>query len=134
VIIHSLRGARSTAVQAGDKDPHSTWSSYLGSPDASHYSSLQQINRSNVANLQIAWSYDSGGERPYEFSPLIVGKTMYVLAQKTSIVALDATSGKQLWIYHSNDVPLMEMHRGINFWQSKDGSASHLIQESPGGH
>jgi quinoprotein glucose dehydrogenase len=126
-VISAEWGARSTAGQSGQKDPHATWSSYLGSPDSSHYSSLKQINRSNVSTLQVAWSYDAGGERPYEFSPLIVGRTMYVLAQKTSIVALDAASGKQLWVYHSKDVPLMEMHRGINFWQSKDGTEQRLL-------
>ena len=106
---------------------HSTWSTYLGNPDASHYSSLTQINRSNVDKLQVAWTYDPGNERSYEFNPIIVGKTMYVLGQKTSIVALDATTGQQLWVYHSKDVPLMEMHRGINFWQSKDGSEQRLL-------
>jgi quinoprotein glucose dehydrogenase len=126
-ILAALWVTRLAARQGSGKNSHATWSSYLGSPDASHYSSLTQINRSNVGDLRVAWSYDSGGERPYEFSPLIVGKTMYVLAQKSSIVALDAASGRQLWVYHSKDVPLMEMHRGINFWQSKDGSEQRLL-------
>jgi len=126
-ICAALWAARLAARQGSGKNSHASWSTYLGSPDASHYSSLTQINRSNVGDLRVAWSYDAGGERPYEFSPLIVGKTMYVLAQKTSIVALDAASGRQLWVYHSKDVPLMEMHRGINFWQSKDGSEQRLL-------
>ncbi len=110
-----------------DDSSHTTWSTYLGNPDGSHYSALKQINRSNVDKLQVAWSYDAGSDRAYEFNPIIVGKTMYVLAQGNSVVALDATTGRQLWVYHSKDAPLLEMHRGINFWQSKDGSEQRLL-------
>ena len=120
-------GAERTAPQSVRHNSHATWSTYLGNPDASHYSSLTQINRYNVSRLQVAWTFDSGGERPYEFNPLIVGKTMYVLAKSSSVVALDAATGRQLWMYHSEKVPLMEIHRGINFWQSKDGSEQRLF-------
>ena len=52
---------------------------------------------------------------------------MYVLAKHTSIVALDAATGKEMWTYHSKYAPTIEMHRGINFWQSKDGSEQRLL-------
>jgi quinoprotein glucose dehydrogenase len=109
------------------KDRYAGWTTYLGNPDASHYSSLTQINKSNVSQLKVAWSYDAGNERPYEFNPLIVDKTMYVVAKRTSVVALDAQSGRELWTYRSADAPLMEVHRGINFWQSKNGSDQRLL-------
>ena len=125
-VFQSFR-AETAAAQSGSKDSHATWSAYLGNPDASHYSSLTQINRSNVSRLAVAWTFDSGGERPYEFNPLIVGKTMYVLAKNSSVVALDAATGRQLWIYHSEKAALMEIHRGINFWQSSDGSEQRLF-------
>ena len=117
------------AAWAGSQDgkPYTTWSTYLGSPDSSHYSALTQINRSNVDKLQIAWSYETENKRSYEFSPIIVGKTMYVLAKHTSVVALDAQTGKELWTYRSKYAPTIEMHRGINFWQSKNGSEQRLL-------
>ena len=37
-----------------------SWPDYGGTPDQSRYSSLRQINRSNVKQLQVAWSYDTG--------------------------------------------------------------------------
>src|SRR3984957_18434719 len=80
---------------------HTTWSTYLGSADASHYSALKQIDGSNVSKLQAAWSYESGDERAYEFNPIVAGKTMYVLAKESAIVALDAATGKELWVYRS---------------------------------
>jgi quinoprotein glucose dehydrogenase len=107
--------------------PYTTWSTYLGSSDSSHYSALKQINRANVHQLEVAWSYEIESDRSYEFNPIIVGKMMYVLAKHTSIVALDAATGKEIWTYHSKYAPTIEMHRGINFWQSKDGSEQRLL-------
>src|SRR5580692_492674 len=117
----------SRAQNEKDKSSHSTWSTYLGNADSSHYSSLTQINLSNVDKLQVAWQYENGVDRAYEFSPIVVGKTMYVMARKTSIVALDAATGKELWVYRSKYAPAWEMHRGINFWQSEDGSDQRLL-------
>ncbi len=120
-------GARPALPRSAEKDRYAQWSTYLGNPDGSHYSSLTQINKYNVSQLRVAWSYDSGDERPYEFNPLIVDKVMYVVAKKTSVVALDAQSGRELWTYHSPNTPVMEIHRGINFWRSKDGSDQRLL-------
>jgi quinoprotein glucose dehydrogenase len=111
--------ALSVVASASPKDnpkAYTTWSTYLGSADASHYTALRQIDRSNVSKLQVAWSYDSGSEQPYAFNPIVVGRTMYVLAKNSSIVALDATTGKELWTYHSRSLgQRVEGHRGINF-------------------
>ena len=123
--------ALSVVASASPKDnpkAYTTWSTYLGSADASHYTALRQIDRSNVSKLQVAWSYDSGSEQPYAFNPIVVGRTMYVLAKNSSIVALDATTGKELWTYHSRSLgQRVEGHRGINFWQSSDGSDKRLL-------
>ena len=106
---------------------HTTWSAYLGGPDASHYSALTQINRSNVNKLEMAWSHKTGNERSYEFNPIIIDRTMFVVADHVSVIALDATTGGQLWIYHPKEVRPLETHRGINYWQSKDGSDQRLL-------
>lgn len=109
-------------------DDHTTWTTYLGSPDASHYTALTQINKSNVNKLEVAWSYDSGDARLFEFNPIIVGKTMYVLAKNTAVVALDATTGKELWTHHPASMgQRFEVHRGINYWQSADGKDKRLF-------
>jgi quinoprotein glucose dehydrogenase len=111
-----------------DGQSHKTWSTYLGNPDASHYTALTQIDRSNVDKLEVAWTYDSGNERAYEFNPIVVGNVMYVIAQHSDIVALDAATGKQIWIHHPNSMgQRLEVHRGINYWQSKDGSERRLF-------
>jgi quinoprotein glucose dehydrogenase len=123
-----LAGAIARSGAQETKQSHLTWSTYLGNPDSSHYTALTQINRSNVGKLEVAWSYDSGNERAYEFNPIVVGNVMYVIAQHSDIVALDATTGKEIWRHHPNSIgQRLEVHRGINYWQSKDGREKRLF-------
>ena len=68
-------------------------------PDAAQYSALNQINRSNVSRLQIAWKYRTGDGNKYLFNPIVVDGVMYVLAKHNSIVALDAATGREMWIH-----------------------------------
>ena len=76
-----------------------TWSQYLGGADSSQYSSLKQINKSNVKQLEVAWTYSTGERGNYTFDPIVVDGVMYVLAQNNSFVALDAATGKELWVH-----------------------------------
>lgn len=59
-------------ADAGGKD----WPAYGGAPDDAHYSSLAQINRANVKELQVAWSFDTGEVGGLETSPLIVNLSL----------------------------------------------------------
>jgi len=106
---------------------HSTWSDYAGASDSAQYSALDQINRSTVGKLQMAWSYPTGDGNKYLFNPIVVDRTMYVLAHNHSIVALDATSGKQLWIHPTDLKTTLITNRGINYWESADRSDRRLI-------
>jgi quinoprotein glucose dehydrogenase len=106
---------------------HTTWSDYGGASDAAQYSALTQINRSNVSKLQIAWSYPTGDGNKYSFNPIVVDRTMYVLAHNNSIVALDAATGKELWIHATDSKTTLITNRGINYWESVDRSDRRLI-------
>src|SRR3982751_2181739 len=75
------------------------WSEYLGGPDSSHYSPLKQVNARNVKQLEVAWGYETGDELSYTFCPLGVDNVAYVAAKQGALVALDATTGKEIWVY-----------------------------------
>lgn len=127
----------SGATAAVAQRPYTTWSTYLGSEDSSHYTALKQINRSNVTQLQVAWTYPTGDQATYTFNPLIVGHMMYVIAKNFSVVALDAATGREIWVHPTRppDAPPIKAgdggwglkHRGINYWQNKSGSDRRLI-------
>src|SRR5438874_11795083 len=84
---------------AADLRPFNTWNQYLGGADSSQYSSLSQINKSNVKQLAVAWSYPNGDNVQYLFNPFIVDGVMYIEAKTSSLVALDAVSGRELWVH-----------------------------------
>ena len=109
---------------------HSTWRDYAGASDSSQYSGLAQINRSNVGKLQVVWTYPTGDGNKYLFNPIVVDRTMYVLAHNNSIVALDATTGKELWIHPTDPKTTLITNRGINYWESPDGSDRRLLFSS----
>jgi quinate dehydrogenase (quinone) len=116
---------RRAAASAVSK-PHTTWSEYGGGADSSQYSALTQINRSNVSQLQVAWTYATGDGAGYLFNPIVVDGTMYVKA-KGGIAAIDAATGKELW---THPVPGNITNRGMNYWESKDRSERRLLFSS----
>ena len=104
-----------------------TWRDYGGSPDSSQYSALSQINRSNVSRLKVAWTYPTADGGKYFFNPLVVDGCMYVLARNNSIVALDASTGKEIWVHRADPGQSIITNRGINYWESKDRSDRRLL-------
>jgi quinoprotein glucose dehydrogenase len=117
-----------------------TWKEFLGGPDSSHYSGLKQITPANADKLQIAWSYPTGDEVSYTFSPLVVDNVAYVAAKGGSLAAIDATNGRELWV-HRFDSPGgggggrfggIAGQRGANYWESKDRSDRRILVSSGG--
>jgi glucose dehydrogenase len=105
--------------------PYTTWRDYGGSADSAQYSALKQINKSNVGQLQVAWTYPTGDQTGYLFNPLVVDNVMYVLAKNNSVVALNAETGKELWV-HENPKGRITT-RGINYWESRDRSERRVF-------
>ena len=76
------------------------WPVYGGGPESMRYSPLAQINRDNVKNLQVAWTFDAsdgieGSE--LEVNPIVVGGIMYATTVSLNVVALNAATGALLW-------------------------------------
>jgi quinoprotein glucose dehydrogenase len=106
---------------------HTAWREYGGSADGAQYSALKQIDRTNVRKLRQAWVYETGDERGYSFNPIVIGRSMYVLAHNNSVVALDAASGRELWSRDLEAKTSLIMNRGINYWESADKNDRRLL-------
>lgn len=109
------------------QDPHLAWRDYGGASDSAQYSALAQINRENVSKLKVAWRFETGDHNRYFFNPLVVGRTMYVLAKANSIVALDAATGKEQWTFKAEPDIKIITNRGLNYWQSADGKDRRIL-------
>ncbi len=116
------------AAYAAEDRPFTTWHEHLGGADSSQYSSLRQINKSNVKQLQVVWTYPAR-EGNYLFNPIVIDGVMYVQAKNNSLVALDALTGKELWT-HPFEGPVVQ--RGINYWESSDRSDRRLLTINAG--
>ena len=100
------------------------WSHYGGSPDQSKFFYTSQINKKNVGQLQVAWTYPTDDNGFLMFSPIVVDTIMYVFGNNSSLVALNVLTGKEIWIHTG----LQGMaRRGINYWESADKTDRRLI-------
>ena len=114
------------AVPPATPQDHKTWRDYGGASDSAQYSALAQIHRSNVSQLEVAWTFPTGDNNKYFFNPIVVDGVVYVLARNNSIVALDAATGKEIWT-HTDPATTIITSRGINYWESKNRSDRRLL-------
>ncbi len=117
---------------AGTEQHDVDWPAYNGSVDGDHYSSLNEINRGNVAQLKVAWQFDTGEKGNLETNPLIVGRVMYAVTPFGKVIALDAASGKLLWAFDStvdnHDKTIggaTQPSRGLTYWS--DGTSGRIF-------
>ena len=106
------------------------WPHYGGDLGGTKYSPLAQINRQNVRNLKVAWTYHTGDvsdgttysvRSTFECSPLVVDGVMYITTPFARVIALDPESGKALWTFDPNldkdRAYNLFINRGAAFWQ-----------------
>lgn len=99
VIAATVWGIQTPGWAAQMPASSTSWSTFGGTAADANYSALTQINRSNVNKLEVAWTYDSGDQVAYVMAPIVVGRTLYGAAKNGSLVAIDATSGKEIWAH-----------------------------------
>src|SRR5215470_3012788 len=125
LFIAAVLGVVSLAGQGADSLSSRNWAAYGGSAENQHYSTLTQINRSNVKQLEVAWSYDTGETGGMQTTPLVVDGVLYGITPTQKIFAVDAESGKQLWKFDSG-IKGMQPDRGLAYW-SDNGDKRILV-------
>src|SRR5438270_9109344 len=108
---------QAVAAPQGAAPKSQDWPVWGGSSENRHYSSLAQINRSNVKQLQVAWSYDTGEKGGLQTSPLVVDGVLYGISPTQKIFAVDAATGKLLWNFDSG-IKGLQPDRGLAYWSS----------------
>jgi quinoprotein glucose dehydrogenase len=100
------------------------WPAPGGSSENTHYSGLTQINRSNVKELRVAWSFDTGETGGLQTSPIIVDGVLYGITPTEKIFAVDAATGKLSWKFDSG-IKGTQPDRGLAFWG--DGTQKRIL-------
>jgi len=133
--------ALSTAVAGQTGAVDGEWHYYGGDAGGTRYAPLDQIDRDNVADLEIKWRWSAAnfGASPginSQVTPLMVDGVLYATAgTRRNVVAIDAATGETLWMWRidegtrGEDAP-RKNHRGVAYWT--DGVAERIIYITPG--
>ncbi|HEV8263845.1 MAG TPA: PQQ-binding-like beta-propeller repeat protein [Gemmatimonadales bacterium] len=114
-------GCAAGGPSAGD------WPVTGGEPGNSHYSSLDQINRDNVVQLQVAWIYHTGdlppdGHGEIQATPIVVDGVLYTTTPALAVIALRADSGTLKWRFAplADRARASHVNRGVVYWADGD--------------
>lgn len=128
VALFGLTIGAATLSHAADLD----WPNYGGDPGGSRYAGITDIDRANVGQLQIAWTYSTGhlqeaeaAQRKFAFeaTPILAEGRLYLPTPFNTVIALDPATGKELW--RAAPVPPVDLatrfsartSRGVSFWR-----------------
>ena len=120
----------------------SAWPAYGADKASSKYAPLTHITRDNVQQLRVVWRWLSVDQpilqadstlwtMVYEATPLMVGGVLYTSTSLSQVAAIDAATGKTLWVYdpksylHGSPPNLGFVHRGVAYWQ--DGADQRIL-------
>lgn len=109
------------------------WPTYGGDPGATRYSAAHQIDRENVGRLGVAWVYHTGEQErrgknfeqgASEATPILADGKLLVCTPFNRLIALDPTSGKELWAFDANLSPTFWgpnqlICRGVAVWHDR---------------
>ena len=110
-----------------NQGPNADWRVAGGDPGNTRYSSLAEINTTNVAQLRVAWIYHTNdlpadhGE--IQATPIVVDGMLYTTTPALNVVALDAATGRERWRFDprttrdARRTDLTHVNRGVVYWE-----------------
>jgi quinate dehydrogenase (quinone) len=137
LLVSGVARGRRVSASSGQE-----WTSYGRDPGGQRFSPLKQINPANVQQLQRAWTYQvpgfpGTGVAAFENTPLMVNDVLYFAVPTGQAIAIDAETGKQLWIFNPlkdvsakpNPVP----NRGVSYWNANGPAPRAGLQRNASG-
>lgn len=127
--------------ESGPPRDYTGWRTYAGSKDGIRYSSNEQINTANVAQLQVAWSYSSGDKDPEnrtqnQCNPIVVDGILYGTSPRLKLLAMDAATGELKWLFDPATIDestkndpnaFFKVSRGVVYWQDEKGIDKRIL-------
>jgi len=122
LLLGLLAGCKAASIPAVD------WRTTGGAPGNTRFSPLDQINVTNVAQLQVAWVYHTGdlapdGHGEIQATPIVVDGVLYATTPKVAVIALRAAGGTLLWRFDAfpNRPTQPHVNRGVVYWADERG-------------
>ena len=112
--------------------PNTDWRVAGGDPGNTRFSPLDQINTTNVARLQVAWTYHTGdGPGEIQATPIVVDGALYTTTPALAVIALRADRGTLMWkfdprtTHDARRTDAKHVNRGVVYWA--DGSDRRIF-------
>lgn len=112
---------------ASSPSPYETWNVKGGTSDGIQYSSLSQINTTNVQKLKVAWTFRTGdadtvnNRSQIQCNPIIVDDRLYGTTPSLRAFALNASTGEELWRFDPGENNSgLGVNRGVTYWHEGD--------------
>src|SRR5258705_1206843 len=108
------------------QEPNTDWRVAGADPGNTRFSPLDQINTTNVGQLQVAWVYHTGdlppdGHGEIQATPIVVDGVLYATTPKLAVIALRADAGTLLWRFDAfpNRPTQPHVNRGVVYWEGR---------------
>ncbi len=131
--VFTLAALAFPALASAQRGTGAEWPIYGGDPGHTRYSSLDQINASNAATLEVAWRWSAReqGSNPLAASqttPIFVNGVLYATAgMERNVVAINPATGETIWTYRIDEserlvgAPRVNSGRGVSYWSDVQG-------------
>jgi quinoprotein glucose dehydrogenase len=142
VLIPMIAAVVWAAVPPGTTSPPTgqeniDWPVYRGDPKGNQYVAMAQIHAANVHRLQPAWEYHTGDANQrstMHANPIVVNGVMYITTPALKAVALDAATGREIWIFdpakNNNGEIVRLRNRGVTYWKGAAGERIfHFVRD-----
>src|SRR5215472_4124760 len=121
LFVYGARAQSDSKFKKRSDRQYREWRMFGGGPENIHYSTLDQITRDNVHQLEVAWTFDTGDAFPgseMQCNPIIVDGVLYATTPKLRVIALDAATGALKWRFDPHEDGKMR-NRGVTYWDGR---------------
>jgi len=134
-VIAVTGGGRTQAAQTGHENID--WPVYRGDPKGNQYVAMAEIHAANVQKLRPAWEYHTGDANQrstMHANPIVVNGIMYITTPALKAVALNAATGREVWVfdpakYNHGEVVRLR-NRGVTYWKGAEGERIfHFVRD-----
>ncbi len=117
----------------GSPQNEDAWSAYGGNTAGTRYAPHDQINLSNVNQLEKAWQADTGRVGQFSATPIQIDDALYLCTSQNVVLALDADTGEERWRFDpENDTPpwgILGNCRGVTYYHIPERQKDELCAE-----